>query len=388
MVRPILTVLVAAALAAAALAETDTSGRQREYTSRLLKMEDTAAGHAELARWCEQVGLDEKAERHWREVLFRDADHEAAHAALGHVRRGEEWVEAATSPGVPAASDREPAEASREARRRALARTVQDAYVTYLNADDETTWQEGAQRMRMIRDAEAAEPVHRILSSGTERTRRLMCEVLGQLPGREAARRLVRVLLADTSRAVYDAAVEALAMRSDDHALAPLLNALDGSEEAVQRAAHALGELRERRAVPKLIARLTIRQVRTKKFKEKRSSGPHFFFGKVATYIADVDPVVAPGVVAFDPVIGGLPVGAGASTPAEDQYETVRREVVVLVRLPEVRKALVTITGQDFEFDEAAWRGWLRRHEAQQRAEPRALPEPDAGAPGDGHPPP
>ncbi len=362
--RPILTMLLLAVLAAATRAETDDLQPQRAYTDRLLEVPNTAAGHADLARWCEQAGLDEKAERHWREVLFRDPDHEAAHAALGHVRRGGEWVEAATSPGVPAASAREPAEASREARRRALSRSVQTIYSTYLNAGDEATWQEGAQRMRMIRDAAAAEPVHRILSSGTERTRRLMCEVLGQLPGREAARRLVRVLLADASRAVYDAAVEALAMRSDDHALTPLLNALDGSEEAVQRSAHALGELHAWPAVPKLISRLTIRQTRTKTFKEKRSSGPHFFFGKIVTYIADVDPVVAPGTVAFDPIIGGLPVGVGTVAPAEDQYETVRREVVVLVRLPEVRKALAAITGQDFEFDEAAWRQWLRRHEA------------------------
>ena len=250
----------------------------------------------------------------------------------------------------------------------ALARRVRSIYLDHLNAIDPAAWQKGRDAILLVRDAAAAAPVHEILSSGNEKTRVLMCEVLGQLPGREAARRLVRVLLKDPSRAVYDAAVAALERRSDAHALQPLLNALDGSEEPLQRAAHALGELRVRPAVPKLITRLTTREPRVRTFKAPRSAlggggaGAYFFSGKIHTYIADVEPVVADGAVGWDPVVGAVP--SGALIDIDNVVVTVRRTVYVPIRQPEVRKALRKITGRDFEFDEAAWRRWHRQAQA------------------------
>jgi len=371
MIRTTLAALLLAAVAASASAHAldDTVQRDREYTDRLLTMDDTAEAHAALARWCEGVGLEEKAERHWNEAVFRDPDHAAARAALGQVRRGAEWVKAVESPGISAAgADGAGAAAPTFAeRQRTLARRIRSIYIEQLGALDAATWRKGADAMRLLRDPAAAGPVHEILSSGNERTRVLMCEVLGQLPGREAARRLVRVLLKDPSRAVYDAAVGALQMRSDTHAIQPLLNALDGSEETLQRSAHALGALRAEPAVAKLIARLATREPRVKTFKVPRASlgggaGAYFFSGTIRTYIADVDPVVAEGAVGWDPVIGAVPTGA--MIEVDNPVVTVRRTVFVTVRQPEVRKALGTITGRDFEFDEAAWRQWYRQSRA------------------------
>jgi hypothetical protein len=369
--RTILAVLVVATVAASAYALDWSPGLDRKYTDRLLTMDDTAAAHAALARWCEEVGLDEKAERHWKETVLRDADHAEARAALGHVRRGEEWVKATESPGLAlgddAASGAEPADPAARKRQIALARRVRSLYLEQLNSIDPAAWRRGRDAILMLRDPAAAVPVHEILSSGNEKTRVLMCEVLGQLPGREAARRLVRILLKDPSRAVYDAAVAALEMRSDGHALQPLLNALDGSEEPLQRAAHALGELRVRPAVPKLITRLTTREPRVRTFKAPRSAlggggaGAYFFSGKIHTYIADVEPVVAEGAVGWDPIVGAVP--SGALIDIDNVVVTVRRTVYVPIRQPEVRKALRKITGRDFEFDQAAWHRWHRRQE-------------------------
>ncbi|MFO8015379.1 MAG: HEAT repeat domain-containing protein [Phycisphaerae bacterium] len=367
--RTALAVLLTAAVATSAQALDWSPQLDREYTDRLLTMDDTAAAHAALARWCAEVGLAEKAERHWKETLLRDRDHAEARAALGHVRRGEEWVKAAASPGVgvPEADEAEPADPTRRERQVELARRIRTIYVEQLGAIDPATWQKGRDAVLMLRDPAAAAPVHEILSSGNEKTRVLMCEVLGQLPGREAARRLVRVLLKDPSRAVYDAAVAALEMRSDEHALQPLLNALDGSEETLQRAAHALGELRTAPAVPKLITRLTTREPRVKTYKAPRSAlgggaGAYFFSGKIHTYIADVEPVVAEGAVGWDPTVGAIP--SGALIDVDHVVVTVRRTVFVSIRQPEVRKALEKITGRDFEFDQAAWRRWYRRQQA------------------------
>jgi len=363
MTRSLLTLLLVTALASAAQAFDYSPQLDREYTDRLLTMDGSAPGHVALATWCAKVGLQEKAERHYQEALHRDPDNAAARAALGHVRHGDAWVEAATSPGVAAAGVVRFTPPAPDARREALERHVQALYVRHLHAIDPATWQKGADEMLMIRDAVAAEPVHRILSSGNEKTRLLMCEVLGQLPGKEAAQRLVRVLLADASRAVYDAALEALEMRSDDHAVQAMLNGLNGSEATLQRAAHALGELRVWKAAPRLAGRLETREPRTKEFKEKGSPGAYFFSGRIVTYVADVEPVVAPGAVAFNPIIGAIPIGT--SIDVDNAYVTVRKTVFVVVRQPEVLDALRKITGQDFGYDEAAWREWLRRREAE-----------------------
>ncbi len=370
MFRTTLAVFVAAAVAAPAGALDWSPQLDREYTDRLLTMDDTAEAHAALARWCRDVGLEEKAERHWKETLLRDADHADARAALGHVRRGEEWVKAAESPGLVLAGGGETAapDPTASERRIALARRIRSIYLDHLNAIDPAEWRKGRDAVLLVRDAAAAAPVHEILSSGNEKTRVLMCEVLGQLPGREAARRLVRVLLKDPSRAVYDAAVAALERRSDDYALQPLLNALDGSEEPLQRAAHALGVLRAEPAVAKLISRLTTREPRVKTFKAPRSAvrgggaGAYFFSGKIHTYIADVEPVVANGAVGWNPTVGAIP--SGAMIDVDNVVVTVRRTVFVTMRQPEVRKALEKITGRDFEFDQAAWRRWYRQSRA------------------------
>jgi hypothetical protein len=368
MIRAALPILVAAAVAASASALDYSPQLDREYTDRLLAMDDTAEAHAALARWCEGVGLAEKAEQHWKEAVFCDPDHAAARAALGHVRRGQEWVKADESPGLPAATDTtEPADPTFAQRQRDLAAHIRSIHLEQLGAIDPATWQKGADAMLLLRDPAAARPVHEVLSSGNEKTRLLMCEVLGQLPGRDAARRLVQVLLKDSSRAVYDAAVAALEMRSDDHAVQPLLNALDGSEETLQRSAHALGELRTEPAVPKLIARLATREPRVKTYQARRRSsgggaGAYFFSGTIHTYIADVEPVVAEGAVGWDPTVGA--VASGSMIDVDNVAVTVRRTVFVMIRQPEVRQALRKITGQDFEFDEAAWRRWYRLQQA------------------------
>ena len=75
----------------------------REYTDRLLTIDDTAAAHVKLAQWCDGVGLKEKAQTHWQEAVFRDPDHKEARKALGYVWRNMTWIKASDVPPAPPA---------------------------------------------------------------------------------------------------------------------------------------------------------------------------------------------------------------------------------------------------------------------------------------------
>jgi len=63
MTRAVLTALLAAAVATSAHALDYSPQLDREYTDRLLTMDDTAAAHVALARWCEGVGALERGPR-------------------------------------------------------------------------------------------------------------------------------------------------------------------------------------------------------------------------------------------------------------------------------------------------------------------------------------
>lgn len=345
----------------------------REYTDRLLTMDGTAASHVALAKWCEGRGLADRARLHWQEALACDADNKEARAALGYVRRGTQWVIAAdaaapgsTATALPAAP---PADPTFVKRRQALLQEILNVSNTYLNSMDPRVWEEGRRQILMIRDPAAAEPISRILGAGDQEKRRLACEALGAIPGDEAARRLVKFVLADESPEVYGSAVAALAARTDERGLPQLLNALNGSEKVMQRAAKALGEMGEYRAVPALIAHLKTPEPRIRVYEAQpgaggMSPGPSAYMaiGEIITYVADVEPVVAEGAVAWNPKIGTIPVGTVLSV--HNPRVTIHRTVIELVRQPVVREALKKITGKDFEYDTQAWRDWYERRQS------------------------
>lgn len=374
MIRFLLLVAIALCVASVAHALDYSAQLGREYTDRLLTMDDTAAAHVKLATWCDGVGLQDKARTHWQEALYRDADNKEARKALGFVWRNMTWVKAADAPAVspiirPTQPRQDPAFGRRQ---RELAKDIRDIYVRYLNSADPETWKEGVRKVLMIRDPAGAEPIARILASGSVETRKLACEVLGQIPGEEAARRLVKVALAEESVDVYKAAVAALDARIDERGLRQLLNALNGSEKVLKRSAYALGEMHEWRAVPALIGKLKTAEPRVRTYEASRASGispgpsAYFFSGTVVTYIADIEPVVAEGAVGWNPTVGAIPVGAMIAL--HNPRVIIHRTVIEFVYQPTVREALKKITGQDFEFNSQAWRDWLRRRESDHGA--------------------
>lgn len=362
---PVLSVLLC--LAAPALAadgsvqsKTRRGEAQREYIDRVLALDDTVAGHIALAQWCEANGLMDRARQHWQAVVRRDADNKEARGALGFVRRGTEWVPAAQTSALPAELPPTTVVAAppSPAKRRGLAQDVQAIVISYLGSADPSVQENGRDMILMMRDPEAAEPIFRILGAGSVEMRGLACEALGRIPGEDAGKYLVKLLLIDPSEDVFLAAVAALASREQDRGAPMLINALNGSGKAMKRAVFALGEMREWRAVPALIAHLKMQEPRTVTSIVTQPR-PSMFSGTLIPYVANVTPIVANGVVAWKPTIGyvGSGIGFADSTP-----EVVQRTVYELVPQPAVREALRKITGEDCEFrSQDWWKLWDKR---------------------------
>jgi len=55
---------------------------QYEYNERVLNMDDSAASHVELAKWCREHGLLDRAKAHLKSALVREPENAEAEAAL------------------------------------------------------------------------------------------------------------------------------------------------------------------------------------------------------------------------------------------------------------------------------------------------------------------
>lgn len=68
------------------------ANRVTEYESRRDSMDDTAADHWQLSRWCRGQHMPGRARAHALRVVELQRDHVAAHRYLGNVQVGDAWV--------------------------------------------------------------------------------------------------------------------------------------------------------------------------------------------------------------------------------------------------------------------------------------------------------
>ena len=363
------------ALAGAAAAAQDDFALQKAYNDRLIAMDDSAPAHVELAKWCEQQGLAERALVHWQEALFRDPTSAEAKRALGL-----DSPVAAIAAEPSLAPPQGPAFFERQ---RAYADQIREIAWRYLVPTNEAAWAEGRNRILSMTDPAAVEPLIRILSTGPVEHRLLEAEALAGIPGDEARQALVRMILKENSKSTFLAAIERFRSRADSDRVGPLLRALDAPTEARRRAAYALGELRAESAIPALIAHLRAPEARTVTVTE-RVEPMGMFSGTIIPYVADVHPIVSGNAVAFDPVIGYIGSGVSIGSTAGPRTITVEKTKIKLVEQPAVLEALKKITGQDFGYNLFQWHQWQHQVERDRAAaQPDAAGNPNgAGAPG------
>jgi hypothetical protein len=359
MARVSLALAILLAAAAVSLAA-DRAAVEQAYTDRLIAMRDTAAAHVEMARWCEANGLKDRALTHWREALALDPKNAAALEALAPAAAPAPAANPlpwAQEPATP-----EPADPTLYQRRQALFQEVREIDRTCLIPGNEKAWTEGRARLLVLRDPAAVEPIAQVLGGGSADHQKLACEALAGIPGDDARRELIKVLLTTPSKDVYLTAVEGLKGRTDPPDQGMLIRALGGQESARQRSAYALGELGAFSAIPALVDHLKVRRPKILEAPAIAGggggNGAYIAIGRAISYVRDAEPIVSADAVGWNPDIGTVMSGAVLSVR---NVRVVGRRTIIEVIGPEpaVREALRKITGRDFGYDQAAWRQYL-----------------------------
>jgi hypothetical protein len=191
-----------------------------------------------------------------------------------------------------------------------------------------------AEEIREIADPTAVPALAAALAKESRRqVRGWYVEALGRIRSPEAFTTLVAVALDHADPETRIAAVERLARIDARAAAVPLAAALRSSDNSqVNRAAEALGRLRVQATVPVLVDALqTVHVVAA-----GGDDGP----GRVSTTFSSAGD-------------SGLSMGGNGPKAAK-----------VAARNERVLEALVTLTGQNFGYDVAAWKAWLASREA------------------------
>jgi hypothetical protein len=349
--------------------EVDSLVRRRlvaeEYETRRRACPDTAESHWELADWCRQKTLSKEREAELRRVVELDPEHVPAHRALGHIRHKGRWGtqdEVMTARGYVKYKGKYllPQE---------LELIQQDERVTeaekgwfrkvrlwhgWLDSGHSERQNEALAQLQAIKDPDAVAALAKSFRAvPTEEERLLYVEIIGRIDGEKPLQPLVLQSLWDESRPVRDAAIKGVRNRDVDKALPAYVRGLKNELNLiVNRAGTALGQIGNDTVVPYLIDALVTRHTYVIAVQDPtpgvRSDG---------TMTAPGQPVLPPQVEAML-AAGQLPYGVQVNqvttSPARVREIPVEKDE----ENPEVLSSLTLLTGENFGYDEAAWRKW------------------------------
>ena len=308
-----------------------------KYNSEVYLTENTVENHLYWARWCNENQLLDQAKLHRQQILELEPDHAETRQILGYEKTQDGWV-----------SLRERRETQgfiqdRGGRWR-TAQQIEVANILESQKKEEDQWRRTLRdlirrlpnseaELLAIRDPSAIEPLKDVLTN--ERNpfiRKVLLRALVQIPRASAVRFVVRWSILDTeSDEIRQTCIDELLRTSKDNpevrqimiesyrlVLRPTV-----TTSIITLAAKALEDIGAREAVPELIDVLVVTRVET-----IQSQPQPYSFGS-----------------------GGTSLGQGSKTINNP----------VLVPNHSVLKALVTLTGKNFQFDQAMWREWYRQ---------------------------
>ena len=332
-----------------------------EYVKRREQAPDTPAAQVELAHWCDEQGLQAGWRTHLKRAIELDPDCEPARFALGFVRVAGIWVDGRTLAEQPAGqanqgdADEDSVAGGDDgdvvaAIQSQWAVRIRAIKANKLESSVDRLVRDGHQRIVEIRDPLAVVPLTRLLSTGNSACRDALVEALSHFPQDEATLNLAVLALVDQDDGIRRKALAELERRNDPRVVPQFRRALaSDNDPLIRRAAVGLGALEPRAAVPDLIDVLTVRR---RKLVEVPVQP---YFDECVT-IFSTPTVIALGSASplrHSPVLGIPAIGPGLFF-----YNTEYQMRDVTVFRTEVLEALKRITGENFGFDEAAWRRW------------------------------
>ncbi len=304
-------------------------------------------------------------------IIFEDADRLTIDTADGVTVLLKKDVLARTPGDAALTPDQQDALDRRIVEQTVRIRAIYKGYLEHLSDGKRGDKQlaEARKRLWQLDDPLAIGPATRLLAQGKPAARLLLVEWLERFADDEAQVNLLALTLLDPDLAVRERATRALARISDPRIPRNLTAALASDDDQIVRnAAYALGALHVYDAVDDLIPVLTTtRKVRRLVPREELVQG----MGQA--YVAGIRYRVARGVAQAEPIIGVAGYAAGLGEGAAMKRITEQQ----VVYRTEVQEALISLTGQNFGFDEMKWNDWLAANP------PPAPTERDDNAPGE-----
>ncbi|WDQ19155.1 polymorphic toxin-type HINT domain-containing protein [Rhodopirellula sp. P2] len=204
------------------------SNRIAEYESRRDAMQDTAADHWQLSRWCRAEHMPGRARAHAFRVVELDRDHAAAHRYLGNVRVGDAWVAAEEA----VQQQKELRETQQNLRvHTPKIRAIAEAF----RSTDSATLSKARTQLERIDTADAIDAVLQQAFSGSDGFAMAAVNWLGERDEADAAVALARLAVFDQRRGLRDLATQQLKSTDPMLFVPTLLDWCQGTIESTHR---------------------------------------------------------------------------------------------------------------------------------------------------------
>ncbi len=341
------------------------------YERKARTVAPTIAAHWELAEWCRENRLASQREEQLEQVLLLDPDHAEARRAMGQVYDRGQWVtreEQLLARGYILYNGKyytaqeleliEQNDVERGEEKEWYTRL--SVWVKWVAGSNDRQRQQGLAALRKVNDPTAVRGLTAHMAEHSQpAVRRLMVDILATIPGEKPVRPLVDRSLFDGDAAIRYAALQAISPDQQAAAVAAYVTALRHSDNrVVNRAGHALGELRDPRTVPALIDALVTQHSFPVKVPVKNNitltRGPQ---GATFSDPRQISQYLPPDIeLALR--AGQLPFGVKVNAPPPTVTSWRTYQVQAPLQNVAVLTALKSLTDQDFGYDERIWKLW------------------------------
>lgn len=337
-----------------------------EYETIRRNTADTVDAQWQLAEWCRSKALSRERAVHLQRVVGLDPEHVAAHRALGHTKHEGSWTTTEalmTSRGyvkhkgkyvLPQELELIQADERENESEKAWFKRIK-MWSGWLDSDRGERQAEAAQELSAIRDGDAVPALARTFRDDPNEQKRLLyVEVMTRIEGTKPLKPLLEQSLKDESQLVRTAAVRGVRETDVDAAVPIYIRALRNEANVmVNRAATALSQMGDDTVIPALIEALVTRH-------RYRVMVPDQTMSVTSDgSMANPNAVAIPPDVAGMLATGQLPYGVQVQTngpPVRMKRVTVQKDE----QNPSVLTALNLLTGENFGYDEQAWRNWQK----------------------------